>query len=217
VNLNYHRDMTNRSYTSPRRDKAAAETRRAILDAALVQFEQNGYVATSMTEVAASASVSLNTIYSSVGKKPQLLMALINDASGYEGIADTLAAVAREESPEQVVSITAAGTRDVFERFTWALGVLYDNAANDEEFTSAVVQSEARYRARLRDAAVRIGELGRLREGLTVERAADVLWFYFGFQPWRELRKLGWSWAEAEAWLVEQATAAVVAGRPASV
>jgi hypothetical protein len=45
---------------------------------------------------------------------------------------------------------------------------------------------------------------------MTVERATDILWFYFGHRSWHLLAERRWSWDDAEQWLVEQASAALL-------
>src|SRR5215207_6659023 len=65
-----------RSYHSPRRQQQAAATRRSILDAAQRLFEEHGYPATTMEQVAAEAGVALKTVYSAFATKSGLLRAL---------------------------------------------------------------------------------------------------------------------------------------------
>jgi hypothetical protein len=45
---------------------------------------------------------------------------------------------------------------------------------------------------------------------MTTSRATAILWFYFSFTAWRELRGLGWTWKETEHWLAEQAITALI-------
>jgi AcrR family transcriptional regulator len=52
----------------------------AILDAARVLFTERGYAATAMTAIADRAGVALDTVYASVGRKPQLARLLIETA-----------------------------------------------------------------------------------------------------------------------------------------
>ena len=61
-----------RSYRSPRRQEQAAATRRSVLRAARDLFTRDGYAATTVTAIAAAAGVSLDTVYASVGRKPEL-------------------------------------------------------------------------------------------------------------------------------------------------
>ncbi len=73
-----------RAYDGSRRRAAAEATRRAVLAAAGELFAEGGYASTSVQAVADRAEVSLDTVYASVGRKPQLLLA-VHDASLAEG------------------------------------------------------------------------------------------------------------------------------------
>jgi AcrR family transcriptional regulator len=86
-----------RPYRSQRRASAAAETRRFVLEAALAAFGEHGYVKATIAGIAARADVAVNTVYASVGGKPQLLVALIEDAadSAFDGGADLAASEPR--------------------------------------------------------------------------------------------------------------------------
>src|SRR5688500_7871806 len=65
-----------RTYSSPRRDQQAAETRRAILDAAQRLFERDGFPGTTMDAIAGEATVSLKTVYLAFETKGRLLRAV---------------------------------------------------------------------------------------------------------------------------------------------
>src|ERR1700683_3882077 len=69
-----------RRYDATRRRQAAARTRAAILDAARELFTERGYTATPMTAIAERAGVALDTVYASVGRKPELARLLIETA-----------------------------------------------------------------------------------------------------------------------------------------
>jgi AcrR family transcriptional regulator len=69
-----------RRYDASRRQEAAARTRQAILDAALLLFAARGYAATPMTAIADHAGVALDTVYAAVGRKPELARLLIETA-----------------------------------------------------------------------------------------------------------------------------------------
>lgn len=58
----------------PRREQAAARTRRALVDAAAELFVEHGYLATSVSAIAQRAGVGRATVFTSVpGGKPELL------------------------------------------------------------------------------------------------------------------------------------------------
>ena len=69
-----------RAYNAPRRARAAAQTREAILRAAKARFEHAGWVGTTIAAVAADASVSPKTIEATFGTKAALLAAVVDYA-----------------------------------------------------------------------------------------------------------------------------------------
>ena len=71
-----------RAYRSTVRTRQAAATRRAVLDAARELFTTTGYAGTTVADVARLAGVSVDTVYTSVGRKPELLLAVHDMALG---------------------------------------------------------------------------------------------------------------------------------------
>ena len=65
-----------RRYGSQLREQQAAATRQAVVEAALELFVANGWAATGMREVAASAGVAVETVYSHFSSKRGLLRAV---------------------------------------------------------------------------------------------------------------------------------------------
>lgn len=61
-----------RAYESPRRRASAADTRRAVIAAATALFTERGW-ATSVRDIAREAGVAVETVYSVVGSKRELL------------------------------------------------------------------------------------------------------------------------------------------------
>ena len=127
--------MSRASYHSPRRQQAAAATREAIIEAAQELFATQGYGCTTVAQIAEAAQVAANTVYTSVGGKPQLLAAIMEGGTGDPGVAETLTAVARTTDPAEVIQLTAAGTRQVNERQAKAVTILLDSARADPAIT----------------------------------------------------------------------------------
>jgi len=67
-----------RRYDSKRRLEQAQETRRAILAAAKTRFEDHGYAAATVAEIAADAGVATKTVYLAFDSKGGVLRALWN-------------------------------------------------------------------------------------------------------------------------------------------
>jgi AcrR family transcriptional regulator len=192
------------SYNSPRRQQAAAATREAIIEAAQELFAAQGYACTTVAQIAEAAQVAPNTVYTSVGGKPQLLAAITEGGASDPGIAETLTAVARTTDPGQVIRLTAEGTRRVNERRAKAVAVLLDSAQADPAAAEMLRATVRRYRDALAALARRLEDLGAV-EPSDLNRAADVFWYLFGWTSWRILiTDLQWSWDEAEQWLARR-------------
>ena len=155
-----------RAYRSPVRAEQAAATRRAVLLAARELFTTTGYAATTVADVARLAGVSVDTVYTSVGRKPELLLAVHDMALG--GGDEVVPAQRRD----YVAAVQAApGARAKLETYAAALA---------ERFPSVVPLAESLRVAADRDPACR-----RVLEGLDARRAANML------QLAEELRSTG--------------------------
>jgi AcrR family transcriptional regulator len=192
------------SYHSPRRQQAAAATREAIIEAALELFACQGYARTTVAQIAEAAQVAANTVYTSVGGKPQLLAAITEGGTGDPDVAETLSAVARATDPADVIRLTATGTRRVNQRRAKAVAVLLDSAQADPAAAEMLRVTVRYYRDTLATLARRLEDLGAVQPP-DLNRAADVFWYLFGWMSWRILvTDLGWSWDEAEQWLTQR-------------
>jgi AcrR family transcriptional regulator len=93
-----------RPYRSPRRRQQAAETRAAVLAAATELFGAQGWAATGMSDIAAAAGVSTETVYATYRTKASLLLAAVDAA-----VVGDLEPVALADRPE--FAALGAGTR----------------------------------------------------------------------------------------------------------
>jgi AcrR family transcriptional regulator len=119
-----------RTYRTPVRDAAAAQTRRAILEAAQSLFEQRGWAGTTIAAVARAAHVSPKTLEAVFGTKAALLRATVDFAIRGDEQPSPLAAraaVARMESAAtaaELLDLHAAHVRRVAARsagVAWAV------------------------------------------------------------------------------------------------
>lgn len=200
--------MTPRPYLSERRAASAATTRSNLLQSALELFATHGYSVVTVPRIAAQAGVSVATVYSAVGGKAQLFIALVDAAASDSAIGDAMRAVAEATTLEDVVRAIGHGTRLVSERHEWLLSEIYDNAGSDPLIADRQAAAQEDVRARFEQAALRIELLdSALNE--SVERVTTVLVFFFGMQALRALRDSGWEWDQVEQWLVSQAVRAL--------
>ena len=70
------RPVKTRRYDASRRRAAAEKTKAAILQAARELFTSRGYAGTGVVDIARRAGVSVDTVYTAVGRKPQVLLAV---------------------------------------------------------------------------------------------------------------------------------------------
>jgi AcrR family transcriptional regulator len=201
---------TRRRYDSRRRQAQAAATRRAILDAAQVLFERDGYVPTTMEAIAAEAGVALKTVYSAFSTKSGLLRSLwdlllkgdtddapVADRSWYQ---DTLA----EPEPERLLRRNARNARMVKSRIGPLLGVIRSAAAVDPDGAALWRLIQTDFYANQRAVVDAVAARGGLRPGLDPARATDILWTLNHPDVWLLLAgERGWSPEQFEAWFAE--------------
>jgi AcrR family transcriptional regulator len=204
------RIVPRRVYDSSSRRKAAETTRQSIIGAARRVFLEKGYAAATMPAIAQAAGVALDTVYATVGKKPSLFRLLIEMAiSGSDRAVpaeerDYVRAIRAEADAARKLRIYAAALRSIHPRLAPLIRVLQGAAPLDSEL-DALWQGISERRAKnMRLLADDLAETGRLRTGLSVARAADIIWsmnspeFYLLLVEQR-----GWSPKEFERWLAD--------------
>ena len=67
------------------------------------------------------------------------------------------------------------------EEFGDIMRVMLATAPQDEAVSKSLAAATARTRQAFGPIAQRLSDLGALRDGLDVNQAVDVLWFYFGY------------------------------------
>lgn len=202
-------------YHSPRRDDAAAATREAILNCARDLFLTRGYAATTVFEIARAAQVAPQTVYASTGGKAALFAELLQPAINDPTAAEAMTAALQAEDSGHVLTLCAHAARSGQERYWDIVYGLMRRPPDDELAQQAIANVTAKCMQALAVIAQRLNELGALRPGVSLGRAADVLWFYFGPNAWYSLiGDRGWTFDQAETWLLEAARHDLLADRP---
>ncbi|MEN3285484.1 MAG: hypothetical protein V7607_6624 [Solirubrobacteraceae bacterium] len=199
-----------RRYESPRRREQAAATRRQILAAAQRLFERQGYAATTMAAIAAEAGVALKTVYVAFETKSGLLRELwhllLRGDEDDVPVADRrwYQAVLEEPDPERQLRLTARNSRIVKERAGALLGVIRSAASTDPDAAGLWSRIQADFYDNQHAIAQALQAGKALRRGLTVARAADVLWTLNHPDLWLLLvGERGWTPHEWERWFSE--------------
>lgn len=199
-----------RAYDSGSRRRAAEATRQSILSAARQVFLEKGYAATTMPAIAKIAGIALDTVYATAGKKPSLFRLLVELAiSGLDRPLpakerDYVRAIRAEPDAAEKLRIYAAALSKIQPRLAPLFQVLQGAAPLEKEL-EALWQGISKRRAdNMRLLAEDLAGTGRLRRGLTVTKAGDILWsmnspeFYLLLVEQRR-----WPPKAFEAWLAD--------------
>ncbi len=169
-----------RRYDASKRRQAAARTRTAILDAALELFAGQGYAATPMTAIAEHAGVALDTVYASVGRKPQLARLLIETAISGSSQAvpaeerDYVRAIQAAPDAETKIAIYASAMRMIAGRLAPVLSILQQAAPAEPELAALWREIAERRAANMRRFVADLAAVAPLRVDL--DEAADIVW-----------------------------------------
>src|SRR5713101_4518165 len=113
-----------RTYHSPLRRRQASATRIRILESARALFVRQGYVATTIEQIASEADVSPRTVYLGFGSKSGLMWAL-REATLYSdetpsegGVLPGLVSILQEPHPRKQLRAYARLARELHDR-TW--------------------------------------------------------------------------------------------------
>jgi AcrR family transcriptional regulator len=171
-----------------------------------VLFSRKGYVLTTVEDIAKEARVAPTTVYAVTGGKQGLIRALVDRWSQAPIVAESLAALADLTDPDEVLRHAAADVRSMREDCGDIMRILLTTAPHNEAVSEGLAAGTERYRSAAASVAVRLGEVGGLHPDMTVQQATDILWFYFGYAGYFTLvDDNGWSYDQAEQWLVKQA------------
>jgi AcrR family transcriptional regulator len=196
-------------YHSPLRAKQAAETRRAIIDAAITLFGDRGWAATTMPMIASTAGTAVDTIYSTFGSKSALMMAAIEVA--IVGDDEEAAMIDRADfallGKGRRADRLRAGVRytvGVYQRSVPILKALQEAAASDEAARKRLAQYDEDRRN------VTAAGLALILGGAVPEKVVDAMWALTSPEVFVYLTEgRGWSVDNVEDWLVHMSTAAI--------
>lgn len=196
---------------------ARAETRRLLLEAAAEEFAQNGYLGTTVGNIAARASVSVQTLYSAWGSKLALLRAFLERAlTGLpDGIStghgvDAHLTLTAEADPAAVIASIASLYRRVVERAALGWQLYRDAAAADSEVAADWHRFQTLRHETFQRVVARI-PMSILRPGLSREQAVDSAWALLSPDTYDLfVRHRGYTLDQYEDWVRDILTAALI-------
>jgi len=204
------RKVKRRSYASTVRTEAARQTRQRIVDAARQLFITRGYAGLTMQAIADRSKVALDTVYATVGTKPELVKLLVETA-----ISNTDQAVPAEQR-DYVRQIRAASTgREKLALYARAIvkiqgrvaplvRALEAAAAAKPELGTIWREISERRARNMKLFAADLVATGEVRADLTLDRVADIIWATNGPEIYTLLlEQRGWPSTELETWLAD--------------
>ena len=170
-------------------------------------FVERGYANTSVQQIAEESGVAVQTIYSSVGSKAALLLAL-NDLIDQEaGIGPLAAYIGTEKDPVQLIGKAVHLTRQLNERCGDLIWVLLSAEPAEPDVAAAVSDGMRRHEQGATALGRQLGALGALAVEMTAERAATAFSMMTSPASWRQLtQSAGWTFEDGEAWLTDSIT-----------
>lgn len=197
-----------RRYVSPLREQTAQRTRQAVLAAARALFIEQGYLATTVEQIAERAGVSKPTVFASVGSKRTLLKKLLDFALA--GDEHPVAVAQRpwyqeavnEPDPWGSLRLYARNVVGMHERSADLHEALRSGAAADKELEELWQASEDQRRIGATILVEALVRRGPLKTGLNRNTAIDVLWVLTSSDSFlRLVRVRGWTPKQYEKWL----------------
>jgi AcrR family transcriptional regulator len=204
-------------YNNSQRAVSAASTRAHVLAAAHQLFLSNGFSGTTIRSVAESAGVSQETIYKSFGNKAAVLKAVYDVALA--GDADEVPLAARPEAlavlnattPKASALAYAELARIVAVRTDPLLRVLLRSRGSDRALDAFATTTDGERLIGAQHFVSHWRAQGWLRDGLTDDRAAEIVWALNSPEPRWLLLDHGWSQPDLTRWLAEMIHVSVLA------
>jgi AcrR family transcriptional regulator len=205
------------------RKQRALATRRRMLRAAYELFCDRGYAATTMDLIAERAGVAVQTLYFTFHTKAAILEEAVGAAvlgfENWDPRAETAVAsdprkafaqyhpwfakFERAGSQRQALEIFVDASLAILSRVAPLVVVMASAAATDPQAKAAAEIGEQRRVEAYRLVIEMLGKHGKLRRGVSLRRATDVLLTVVSGETYQHLVRRRWSKNERRAWLLD--------------
>ena len=139
------------------------------------------------------------------GGKSGLLLALIREGVDSTEAQQVMADLQPENGPAQLWTYLTQATRSMCETWSPLMRQVIAAAPQDAAVRQALTLAHGGMREGMTLTAHRLQELGGLREGLSVQQAADAFWYYLGSTSYFTLTdELNCSVPQSAEWLHAQ-------------
>ncbi len=208
---------------SKSRSEKAAATRRRILDAARRLFSEYGYAGTTMQAIADEADVAVQTVYFVFHTKGELLRQLLMLVGGRPGDAletgerDWIQEAMTDSDGRRSIALIVEHGNDIYARVAPVWAAIGQAASGEPEVAdvwNGIVEGRRRGMRQIIDS---LATRGQLREGLTVDRAADIIYGLHRPETFAVfVGECGWPVKEFKAWSYRLLCDQLLSPQPAS-
>src|SRR6476469_9761139 len=184
--MNLKKSIPKRSYNQKARAENSAETRRRIIEVTRDLLTRAPLESVSLPAIAAEAEVARSTVYAIFGSREGLMVAVAEDLLDRGGFA-RIGQALRGPDVVRAFEISMDVAMELYSQeheVSWALLSL---SAVDRDASSAAARLNFGRREGMRKIAQRMHDQGVLRDDVTVDEAADVLWLITSFETFGQL------------------------------
>ena len=190
----------------PSRKEQAQATRARIARAARDLFAQRGYQATTMSQIAASAGVAVQTVHFVFHTKADLLREVVDRAVrgdvGDPEQQDWFRLLAGQADGRAALAVIVENVTPILARVAPVAWVM--RSVPDEDVATVFAQGEQLRREAYGRMIASLAEGGWLRDGLDAQKATDVLLLLLSAETYRILvDEYGWDRPAWEGWALD--------------
>jgi AcrR family transcriptional regulator len=171
-----------RKYDSSRRKAQARQTRFQVIEAARRLFFSSGYAKTTIEMIAREAGVATETVYATFGNKISILTKLVDVSivGDDEPIPllerPNIQATAQSATPQKMIEGFSNDMYDIMQRMSPMFMLLRATAKSEPEIALLLDRILQDRVGGMRFFVEQLARLSPLREGLSLEKAAETVW-----------------------------------------
>lgn len=205
-----------RRYNSSSRRAQAEALRERVLEVSRELFSKRGFDGVKIDDIAQRAGVASPTIYAAFKSKAGILKAIVSSTffdAAYEALAKRIAS---ERDPLELMRLTAAVSRGIYDRERAEIGILRGASAVSRDLQRVEKKFEqVRYDLQGARAELFVEKFSHAAK-LGTDRVRDVMWMLTGRDHYRMLvLERGWSSDEYETWVASALIALITGTAPA--
>jgi AcrR family transcriptional regulator len=194
-----------------RRDEYAEATWQAVVTAARELFGEAGYSGTTVQQIARRARVSPATVYAQCGGKKGLLKTLMDAWTAGPLVREIIEACAAARSGAEKLHVLADGYVAIIKASGDIIPIVTDAAAAVPDAAEFLETANARHLEALIEIVAQIRETGDLKEDLSDEEAAWIIYYHFRFEQFELVaHNVGWGEDRARDWIRERVELALL-------